>query len=224
MRFVTALAGFGVAAAISMSAQAADPIGEIEDLDGSARASGPGGERALDDGDDIFLGDTVMTDGDSAVEIEFDDDTVFNIGEGSSVTIDEFVYTGGAQDKFGATLTAGVLRFVSGSVAKIGGDAMSIGTPIATIGVRGTTAAVKIEGETGEFALLEPDDDRPTAIRVSNEAGAVTVDQPNYVTRVPGKGQAPTPPEPLSRAAMENLLGAIRAGVTAPVVMPSFGR
>lgn len=223
MQWTTLFSASILALGLAGGALAADPIGEINDLKGSATAVGANGERALDDGDDIFLGDTIRTGSKSSIEIEFNDKTEFNIGEGSSVTIDEFIYTGGANDKFGATVTAGLLRFVSGSVAKVGPDAMSLTTPVATIGVRGTTSVVKIQGETGEFALLEPEDsNRPTAIFVSNEAGAVTVDQPNYVTRVPGKGQAPTPPEPLSQTAMQNLLGAIRAAPS--VVMPSFGR
>lgn len=205
------------------SAFAADPIGEIDDLDGDARASGPAGERALDDGDDIFLGDTIITSADSAIEIAFNDDTAFSIGEQSTVTIDTFIYSGGANDRMVASIATGAMRFISGAVAKAGPDAMTLTTPVATIGVRGTTAAIRIEGETGEYALLEPERSRgPTAIRVSNEAGAVTVDQPNHVTRVPGRGLPPTPPEPLSRNAMDNLLGAIRAGVTRVPVIPNF--
>ena len=203
---------------------AAEPIGEIDDLDGVARASGSSGERDLRDGDDVFLGDEIITDSGARLEIEFNDDTRFEVGGDSRITLDEFIYAGGSSDRFAATLFTGAMRFVSGAVAGHSSTAMTVGTPIATIGVRGTTAAVKLEGAGGQFALLESNGGKPTAIEVSNSGGRGVVDQPNFATTVAGPGQAPTPPAPLSRAAMDNLLGALRAATSGVSIPRVFGR
>lgn len=218
------LAAFALSLSLATPALAADAIGEVRDLSGDARATGPGGDRTLDDGDDIFLGDEIATEDDAQLEIEFNDDTEFQIGGGSRLTIDEFVYSGGANDQFGASLLAGTMRFVSGAVAGRSADAMRVSTPIATIGVRGTTAAVKLEGVGGQFALLESEKGGATAIMVSNTAGSVVVDQPNFATTVAGPGVAPTPPEPLSRNAIDNLLSGVRAATTGVVIPRVFGR
>ena len=43
------------------TATAEDPIGQVTSLVGAARASGPGGDRALACGDTVYVGDTVTT-------------------------------------------------------------------------------------------------------------------------------------------------------------------
>ena len=58
---------------------------------------------------------------------------------------------------------------MSGQVAKSGDDAMVVGTPVASIGIRGTTVAGKAaaEGSSNSITLL-PDDGGVGQIAVSN--------------------------------------------------------
>ena len=46
---------------------------------------------------------------------------------------------------------------MSGEIAKSGSDAMTVSTPVATLGIRGTTVAGKaaVEGNENSFTLLQ---------------------------------------------------------------------
>ncbi len=58
------------------------------------------------------------------------------------------------------SVVQGVFSFVSGQIAKSGSDAMSVRTPVATIGIRGTRVAgqAQAEGEVNTITLLPNDD------------------------------------------------------------------
>jgi len=49
--------------------------------------------------------------------------------------------------KLGATMAKGTLAYLSGAIAKIKPDAVSVKTPTGTIGVRGTHFVLKVEEE-----------------------------------------------------------------------------
>ncbi|MBL6931296.1 MAG: FecR domain-containing protein, partial [Rhodospirillales bacterium] len=121
-------------------AQAAESIGRVEATDGLVEAIHVDGTKVtLAKGDDIFQGDTLITAKGAAIGITFVDDTTFSLGEEGRMVIDEMVYDAGAQEgQFNASLVQGVFSFVSGKIAKTSPDGMTVTTPVATIGIRGT--------------------------------------------------------------------------------------
>jgi hypothetical protein len=56
--------------------------------------------------------------------------------------------------KLGSKLTKGTLNYISGSIAKLKPDAVSVGTPTGTIGVRGTHFVLKVD-ESGQTQTAE---------------------------------------------------------------------
>ena len=80
--------------------------------------------------------------------VTFKDETVMSFGPDTELTVDEYLYTPSqGKLKLGSKLTKGSLNYVSGVIAKLQPDAVSVATPTGTIGVRGTQFVVKIEDE-----------------------------------------------------------------------------
>src|SRR5665811_1079264 len=106
-------------------------------------------------GDAVFLGDVVQTGADGKISITFTDDTAFNLSSNARMVLDEFVYDpNGKSNATLFSLTKGTFTFVAGKVAKTGD--MKIDTPVATMGIRGTTPHVEI-AEDGSCLLYTSD-------------------------------------------------------------------
>ncbi len=143
------------------TAESIIPIGKVVTLTGSVTIEHPGaavvqaslGGRTKA-GDPVYLGDVVQTGADGKIGITFTDGTAFNLSSNARMVLNEFVYD--PNSKSNSTffsLTKGTFTFVAGKVAKTGD--MKIDTPVATMGIRGTTPRVEIsEDGTVKFATL----------------------------------------------------------------------
>jgi hypothetical protein len=113
-------------------------------------------------GDPVYLGDVVQTGADGRVGINFADGTTFNLSINARMVLDEFVYepAGNANSTL-FSLTKGTFTFVAGKVAKTGD--MKIDTPVATMGIRGTTPHVEIsdDGSVKFSTLIEDGKKKP---------------------------------------------------------------
>jgi hypothetical protein len=105
-------------------------------------------------GDLVYQGDVVRTGADGRVSINFADDTSFNLSNNASMALDEFVYDpNGKSNSTLFNLTKGTFTFVAGKIAKTGD--MKIDTPVATMGIRGTTPHIEISDDgTVKFSTL----------------------------------------------------------------------
>jgi len=105
-------------------------------------------------GDAIYLGDIISTGADGKVAITFADDTAFDLSNNARMIMTEFVYD--PNSKANSTLlslTKGTFTFVAGKIAKTGD--MKVDTPVATMGIRGTTPHVEISDDgTVRFSTL----------------------------------------------------------------------
>ncbi len=92
-------------------------------------------------GQEIFLGDRIVTGPGGGLQILLLDGTTFSLGPNSSMIIDEFVFnpaTGAG--KLTASVARGTLRVISGRLARQQQEAIRVRLPMATVGVRGTMA------------------------------------------------------------------------------------
>jgi hypothetical protein len=105
-------------------------------------------------GDPVYKGDVVQTGADGKVGITFDDGTAFNLSSNARMVLNEFVYDpNGKSNSTLFSLTKGTFTFIAGKVAKTGD--MKIDTPVATMGIRGTTPHVEISDDgTVKFSTL----------------------------------------------------------------------
>jgi hypothetical protein len=107
--------------------------------------------------DRVFLGDQVQTDKASQLQILLLDRSTFTVGASARVTIDRFVYDPAANSRsVGVSVARGAFRFMSGrSLGKPSGP-VSVRTPVATIGIRGTIFEGVVGEEAEKIAEREP--------------------------------------------------------------------
>jgi hypothetical protein len=164
---------------------ASKPIGKVVVATGSVtieRASAPviqvgtagrGGRAEV--GDLVYQGDAVATGADGRVGINFTDGTSFNLSNNARMVLNEFVYDPNSTSNATLlSLTKGTFTFIAGKVAKTGD--MKIDTPVATMGVRGTTPRVEISDDgTVRFSTLIEEGKS----KVARKAAAPTAQQPD---------------------------------------------
>ena len=172
-------------------------IGKITIADGTVIVQRVNQTIELNAGDLIYLNDVVEAKGGS-VGIAFADQTTMSVDAGSKMVVDEFVYdpatpTTGSMN---ANVITGNFSFVSGQIAKVGNDAMTVTTPVLTIGVRGTQVAGKAsqEGEANEIVLLPNEDGTVVQILVSNQSGTVLLTRAFESTTITSSFMPPTVP------------------------------
>lgn len=113
----------------------AQAIGTAVGVDQDAEARGAAA-RTLVVGDDVFIGDRIVTDARGQVQILFDDDTKLVVGPRSSLVIEDYLLrANGSAGKLAVNALSGTFRFITGGAPK---DRYVISTPTGQIGVRGT--------------------------------------------------------------------------------------
>jgi hypothetical protein len=115
-------------------------------------------------GDPVYLGDVVQTGADGRLGVAFTDGTAFTLSSSARMVLNEFVYDpNGKSNSTLFSLTKGTFTFVAGKVAKTGD--MKIDTPVATMGIRGTTPHVEIseDGSVRFSTLIEEGKDSANA-------------------------------------------------------------
>jgi hypothetical protein len=190
--FVLALASFlpGPAQAQIDSARppvqdvASRPIGKVVSATGSvtiehtsavvvqANLGGQAGQTNV--GDLVYLGDVVQTGADGRLGINFTDGSSFNLSSNARMALNEFVYDpNGKSNSTMFNLTKGTFTFVAGNIAKTGD--MKVDTPVATMGIRGTTPRVEISDDgTVRFSTLIEEGKN----KLAKKPGSATAQQP----------------------------------------------
>jgi len=179
-----------------------ESVGKVEATDGLVEVVRTDGTKtSLSKGDPIYQGDKLITGDGAAVGITFIDDTTFSLGEKGEMVLDEMVYDPGSQEGvFSANLVQGVFSFVSGQIAKTQPDGMTVQTPVATIGIRGTKGAGRAaqEGSENTISLLPEVDSQGNQIvgemSISNQSGTVTLNSVGATVQMTSSVQPPPPP------------------------------
>ncbi len=171
-------------------------IGQVIVATGTTSATRADGTSVqLADGSPVFSGDVVQTGAGSALAITFSDGTVFNVGEDARMVLNEFVYDPNSSvNKMLFSIVEGSFVFVAGAVAKTG--EMDVNTPVAALGIRGTSPTV-FASRSGvvEFSIVrDPVTEIVGTYGVFGLNGGprlATVDDPNIKVVIAGVGAAP---------------------------------
>ena len=187
-----------------------ESIGQIETSEGSVTVVHPNGTtETLQAGSAVYQGDIIRTGDGASVGITFKDESSFSLDEGGEIALDEMVYDPDSGDgAFSSTLTSGVFSFVSGQIAKANPDAMSITTPVATIGIRGTQGVIKQEANGPmEAALLQEASGFTGELTLTNSGGTITLNQPNQFSAIISFTSSPSQPIVLSSVQITGSFG-----------------
>jgi len=128
------------------AAFAGDPIGVVRTASGAATVTR--GEKTLPaaPGLKIMAGDTLGTGRDGSLGVILRDDSSLSIGPESRLVLRSFRFSP-YEGKFDlvARITQGTMAYLSGLIGKLAPEKARFETPTATIGIRGTRFAVKVE-------------------------------------------------------------------------------
>ena len=173
-------------------------IGEISDLRGNGEVlRNTNGDKLLAElALGIFSNDDVRT-GNGRMQVTFLDDTELRLTEHSSVVIDEYIYDANpSKSKLALRMAGGTVSFLSGKLSKIDKKNISIRTPSANIGIRGTFFSTSVDeiGRTLAILLPNPDGTSSGEITVETAAGIEVLNQPFQATMVSVAEAPPTKP------------------------------
>lgn len=128
----------------AISAEA--PIGYVKTLTGEATITTDGKKTKAEVGSPVHQGSVLKTGSKSSMGVSFKDETLMSFGADTVFAVDEYLYSPAqGKLKLSSKLTKGSLNYVSGVIAKLQPDAVSVSTPSGIIGVRGTQFLVKVE-------------------------------------------------------------------------------
>ena len=201
----------------------AESIGQITVLQGTVTITRADGTKVkASDGAPIFQGDVIET-GSGALGITFADDSVFSLAEQGRMTIDEMIYDPGTQSgKSAIGLTSGVFTFVSGHIAKTDVEAMTITTPVAVIGIRGTAGGGKAapEGNPNTFTMFSDPGGGTGEMNITTLGGVQTLSTPNQTTQISSAYVPPTIPVTLPASAVARFYANAKAVAPPPPTSP----
>jgi len=164
-----------------------EAIGRVTDLNGEVTVIHADGTRTtLQMGDAVLLGDILETGLEAGVGILLADGASLAMGEDARMVLDEMVYDPSTQEgSIALSVMKGVFTIVSGEVAKTDPDAMTINTPVATIGIRGTQIGLDLSnGRDLSVVMMEEADGFVGEAVITNAGGVMTLNEAYFAVLV----------------------------------------
>lgn len=96
----------------------------------------------------IKTGQVLKTGRDGSVGVTLKDNTLLSTGANTEFAVDDYQYAPGQEQlSLVIRLTKGSLHYISGVIAKLKPEKVSIKTPTSLVGVRGTEFVVNVDGD-----------------------------------------------------------------------------
>jgi VCBS repeat-containing protein len=171
-KVIEALTGHVQYAQASGAAAAAKVVGHVIKMTGSASVVRNGVTVTLNDGDNVLQNDVVQTGSGSTLGLVMIDGTTFNLSAGARLMLNDLTYDANSTSNTSLfTLVQGAASFVAGQVAKTGD--MKVGTPVATMGIRGTAVSLDIAADGGRLSIsvIDQRDGQVHSVQVFNARG-----------------------------------------------------
>jgi hypothetical protein len=151
-KVIEALTGHVQYAQASGAAAAAKVVGHVIKMTGSASVVRNGVTITLNEGENVLQNDVVQTGSGSTLGLVMIDGTTFNLSAGARLMLNDLTYDANSTSNTSLfTLVQGAASFVAGQVAKTGD--MKVGTPVATMGIRGTAVSLDIAADGGRLSF-----------------------------------------------------------------------
>lgn len=169
-------------------AAAQETIGAVTRIQGEASGTLGNATRSLGLDAQVYLRDVLSTGEAARLEVTFADNTRVTLGQNAKLTLDAYVFKPAAGRGTIRLALIGAVRFLSGQLSKLAVSHVSLTTPVAAIGIRGTEFfAGPIDDQALGVLLIEG------AVSVSNAAGQRILNRPGQGTNIAAPGVAPGP-------------------------------
>jgi len=184
------LAGLAIVLAFG-AAEAAEPVGRVDAVEGRADLIKPGGDTAerLAVGAALFLQDIIRTDDDAKARLLFKDGTQVTVGPGSTLKITNYVYSEERQERSALiTVPEGIFRAVVSLF--VPDSRFEVQTATAVASVQGTEWMTESNLDTTDIVVL---DGAVAVTSVDRDIAGEVVLRAGEGTEVRA-GAAPSPP------------------------------
>lgn len=163
-------------------------VGQVKQVQGAATAEHAATSRPLNAEAPLLFKDLLVTGEGARLLAGLKDGTELTLGENAQLEINKLIYDpASADNSLVLNVVAGAFLFVGGRIEEAGGDAVTIRTPVVTIGVRGTTVwGGHIDDGFGVLVL-------DGAVTVSTAGGTVAL-RPGQGTMIFRSTDAPSEP------------------------------
>lgn len=147
-------------------AQAADPVGDVKEVKVFAYGTPPRQSRApLYPRANVFLDERLETVSGGGLRVALDDGSNLVLGSDSAIIVDDLVYSRASRrGSTSITLRAGFYRYASTYNKN---RQVTLKTPVATIGIRGTELLILVEEDGATTVVV-----RQGAVHVTTRGGA----------------------------------------------------
>lgn len=114
--------------------------------------SDSGNEQRIQRKDEIYQGDTIITNARSQIQIRMSDGTLLAVRPNSKFRIDSYIHKDDTDaDKSHYNLLKGTFRSITGSIGQKNKRSYMVSTPVGTIGIRGTDFSARLcDGDCGD--------------------------------------------------------------------------
>ncbi len=162
----------------------------VSQVSGEAYVEREGQKVTLQQGDPVFVADTVLTSANSKLELHFADDAVISLGASTKVAVQDFAFDpqGKTPPSFALEMLEGLVRSVSGKVVEQNPEAFKLSSPLGTVGIRGTETLhhitmkyevhTVVNMETGHTVVISTPDGRQVIIAESLKGVTIFQDNP----------------------------------------------
>lgn len=143
----TSLLCITLVAFICMPAYAdADNVALIKNVSGRVDIVRDSGSVVAKVGTTLYVSDRVISDGDATAGVVFRDGTLLTVGPRSDLLVRDYVFKPiEARYAFSVYLAKGSAIYSSGKIGKLAPESVKVGSPVATVGVRGTRFIINAE-------------------------------------------------------------------------------
>jgi hypothetical protein len=155
-------------------------VGLVDKVENEAQIASGAQTATAVVGAKVHMRDELRTGANGRLKVTLRDGTVLTLGENATVAIDRYAFDPdrGVGEAL-LTTTEDAFRFVTGRIKQLKDKTITVSTPAAQLGVRGTEFWGGPIDETYEVLLLDGE------ITVSNQAGSVTLSTPGQGTDIP---------------------------------------
>jgi hypothetical protein len=173
-----------------LRALAAEPsVGVVTRVQNDAEIASVGGAVRASVGSVVRMRDELRTGKGARLQVTFKDNSSLTLGETATVVVDKYVFDPDAgAGEVALNNTAGALRFATGRIKTLSSRNLSVTTPVAALGVRGTDLWTGLVNLVQGVYAIEP------VVDVSNQGGAVTLALKGQGTYIASAATAPSPP------------------------------
>jgi hypothetical protein len=153
-------------------------VGKIAAIRGKAYSFNDGITKQLFIKSEIFLNDTIETAKNSRLQILFKDETIASLGPESKMTIKDFKWDE-KESNFNAEAKEGIFHIMGGKIVNTAPKNFKIKTPVASIGIRGSMFAFKVDKKNLDIVFLGG-----KGIDISTDFGRTSLIKPGFGTKI----------------------------------------